>query len=175
MHKLGRTSPRKFFAIKRCILAGAATLTVLMVSWSLGAPSRAQMPNVTPQGSWTMKAPLPSARGEVAAVALDGKLHAIGGSVDGKAVHFTMSMIRQQIPGGRALRCRRRATILPSRWPAERYLLSAASRAAVHKGAGTDAFEYDPAADRWRTLPPMKWRGLSREPGNGRRQNSCTG
>jgi len=34
-------------------------------------------------GSWSMNAPLPSARGEVAAVALGGELHAIGGSVGG--------------------------------------------------------------------------------------------
>ena len=58
MHKLGRTNPSRFFAMKRRILVGAATLIVLLVSWSLGAPSLAQMPNLTPQGSWTMRAPL---------------------------------------------------------------------------------------------------------------------
>ena len=39
-------------------------------------------------GSWSMGAPLPSARGEVAAVALGSELHAIGGSVGGTARPF---------------------------------------------------------------------------------------
>ena len=156
MHKLGRTNPSKFFAMKRRILVGAATLIVLLVSWSLGAPSRAQMPNVTSQGSWTMKAPLPSARGEVAAVALDGKLHAIGGSVDGKARPFH----DEYDPATNTWRAR--APLPEAR---DHLALAVAGgkifafggfTAAVHKGAGTDAFEYDPAADRWSTLPPMK-------------------
>src|SRR5262245_45415390 len=36
-------------------------------------------------GTWTMKSPLSAVRAEVAAVALDGRLHALGGSLDGKA------------------------------------------------------------------------------------------
>jgi hypothetical protein len=32
-----------------------------------------------------MKSPLPAVRAEVTAVALDGRLHALGGSLDGKA------------------------------------------------------------------------------------------
>ena len=156
MHKLGRTNPSRFFAMKRRILVGAATLIVLLVSWSLGAPSLAQMPNVTPQGSWTMRAPLPSARGEVAAVALDGKLHAIGGSVDGKARPFH----DEYDPATNTWRAR--APLPEAR---DHLALAVAGgkifafggfTAAVHKGAGTDAFEYDPAADRWSTLPPMK-------------------
>jgi hypothetical protein len=39
----------------------------------------------TPAGNWTMKSPLPAVRAEVAAVALDGRLHALGGSFDRKA------------------------------------------------------------------------------------------
>src|SRR5262245_66435163 len=34
------------------------------------------------QGSWTMKAPIPIARSEVALAAVGGKVHVIGGSVE---------------------------------------------------------------------------------------------
>jgi hypothetical protein len=37
------------------------------------------------QGSWTMKAPIPLARNEVALAAVSGKVHVIGGGVKGVA------------------------------------------------------------------------------------------
>ena len=37
------------------------------------------------QGSWTMKAPIPLARNEVALAAVGGKVHVIGGNVEGAA------------------------------------------------------------------------------------------
>src|SRR5215469_2988515 len=37
----------------------------------------------TAQGTWTIKSPLPTVRAEVAAVALEGKLHALGGVFNG--------------------------------------------------------------------------------------------
>jgi hypothetical protein len=36
-------------------------------------------------GEWTLKTPLPAIRAEVAAAALDGKLHAVGGALNGVA------------------------------------------------------------------------------------------
>ena len=62
--------------------------TVLLAAvWSLGliATVNGQAPPVSLPGNWTMKAPLPAPRAEVAAAAFDGKLHAIGGSVSGTA------------------------------------------------------------------------------------------
>ena len=73
---------------RRNIVIGTVMLATLSAGLPLATKLRAQVPTAPAQGSWTMKAPLPSARGEVAAVALDGKLHAIGGSVDGKARPF---------------------------------------------------------------------------------------
>jgi hypothetical protein len=37
------------------------------------------------QGSWTMKAPIPLARNEVALAAVGGKIHVIGGGIKGVA------------------------------------------------------------------------------------------
>jgi N-acetylneuraminic acid mutarotase len=68
-------------------------------------------------GTWTLKMPLPAPRTEVAALAVDSKLHAIGGSVNGKSLRSVGS---------------------------------------VHKDAGSGAFQYDPATNAWRSLPPMK-------------------
>src|SRR5215471_4092897 len=67
-------------ALRKTILA-LVSLAGLMGSWSIFDALDGQ----TLQGTWTMKSPLPAVRAEVAAVALDGKLHALGGSLDGKA------------------------------------------------------------------------------------------
>ena len=62
----------------------AAIVTVLLGAvWSLSLI--ATVNGQSPPGTWTMKAPLPAPRAEVAAAAFDGKLHAIGGSVSGTA------------------------------------------------------------------------------------------
>lgn len=68
----------------RTAVAAAVLLAILI--WSLIAVERVQ--SQTPPGIWMMKSPLP-ARAEVAAVALDGRLHALGGSLDGGQVHIT--------------------------------------------------------------------------------------
>ncbi len=107
-------------------------------------------------GTWTFKAPLPAPRAEVAVVALDGKLHALGGAVGGTAgpYHDVYDPATDRWQPGTPL-------------PAGRDHLGVAAAGgkiyafggfvgSVHKGAGTDAFEYDPATSAWRTLPPMK-------------------
>ncbi|MGA9895962.1 MAG: hypothetical protein WBQ55_27255, partial [Xanthobacteraceae bacterium] len=43
-----------------------------------GAASAAASGETAGNGTWTFKSPLPAPRAEVAAVALDGKLHALG-------------------------------------------------------------------------------------------------
>ena len=65
----------------------AIGVALLAAVWSLSfiATVNGQSPHGTPPGTWTMKAPLPAPRAEVAAAAFDGKLHAIGGSVSGTA------------------------------------------------------------------------------------------
>jgi hypothetical protein len=61
-------------------------------------------------GTWTMKSPLPEIRAEVAAVALNGRVHAFGGSLDGMAQRH----------------CQEHEIILPSLWPTEKFMLLAA-------------------------------------------------
>ena len=101
-----------------------------------------------------MKAPLPATRAEVAAAALDGKLHAIGGAVNGTAGPYH----DEYDPAADKWRAR---GLLPE--GRDHMGVAAAGGkiyafggfvASVHKGAGTDAFEYDPATDTWRVLAP---------------------
>src|ERR671923_2993785 len=54
--------------------------TVCIVLGALPGSARAQV-----QGSWTMKAPIPLARNEVALAAVGGKVHVVGGGVKGMA------------------------------------------------------------------------------------------
>jgi hypothetical protein len=82
-----------------------------------------------PAGTWTMKSPLPAARGEVAAVALDGKLHALGGSVSGTAGPYHDAYDPATERGGRGRLCRKGAIISPSRSPAAKSMRSAVSSA----------------------------------------------
>ncbi len=63
---------------KRLKVLQRATLSVAL--GALAATAHGQS-----QGSWTMKAPIPIARNEVALAAVGGKVHVIGGSVQGVA------------------------------------------------------------------------------------------
>ena len=92
-----------------------------------------------------MKAPLPAPRAEVAAVALDGKLHALGGSVNGTAGPYHDEYdpatdtwrARAPLPEGR--------DHLGVAAAGGKIYAFGGFVGAVHKGAGSDAFEYDPA------------------------------
>ena len=66
---------------QRKTLLALVSLAGMMGSWSIFDAVDGQ----TLQGTWTMKSPLPAVRAEVAAVALDGELHALGGVVDGRS------------------------------------------------------------------------------------------
>jgi len=91
-----------------------------------------------------MKTPLPAPRAEVAAVAFDGKLHALGGSVNGVAGPYHDEYDPATDNWRPAHRYPKGAII--SLWlsQAARFMPLVALPGAVHKGAGTDAFEYDP-------------------------------
>jgi hypothetical protein len=59
------------------MLRAAATCSAVFAGFAAPSIAAAQ----TAPGTWTMKAPLPAIRAEVAGVALGDKLHAVGGSV----------------------------------------------------------------------------------------------
>jgi len=138
-------------AQRKTILA-LVSLAGLMGSWSFFDALDGQ----TLQGNWTMKSPLPAVRAEVAAVALDDKLHALGGVVDGRSApdHYEYD------PSANIWRMR---PLLPE---ARDHLAVARANGTiyafggfatpVHKDASNKAFAYDPGADSWRVLPPMK-------------------
>jgi N-acetylneuraminic acid mutarotase len=147
-------------ASQRAAVIGAALLAA--VAWILtsAAPVSGQSPPADGNGTWTMKAPLPAARAEVAAAALDGKLHVIGGWEKGTAGLSAGPYHDEYDPATDTWRAR--APLPEGR---DHVALAIAGGklyafggfvAVVHKGAGSGAFEYDPAADTWRALPPMK-------------------
>ena len=144
---------KPFAASQHPLVIAGAFLTVVACMTSI-APVNGQSPPAP--GMWSVKAPLPSPRAEVAAVALDGKLHALGGSVNGTAGPYH----DEYDPATDTWRAR-------APLPEGRDHLGAAAAGgkiyafggfvgAVHKGAGSGAFEYDPAADAWHVLQPMK-------------------
>src|SRR5689334_7142947 len=67
---------------RRNTIVALVSLAALLWGWSAFAPLVGQ----TLPGNWTMKSPLSGKRAEIAAVALDGKLHALGGAVDRSSV-----------------------------------------------------------------------------------------
>jgi hypothetical protein len=138
--------------VQRRTVTAAALLATLMCGSTAAEMVRGQ----TAPGTWTMKAPLPAVRAEVAAVALGGKLHAIGGAVNGTAGPYH----DQYEPASDTWRAR-------APLPEGRDHVGVATAGGKiyafggfvglgHKGAGAGAFEYDPATDKWRVLPVMK-------------------
>jgi hypothetical protein len=93
--------------------AAAAAVLASLIMW-LNALGEARSQGSL--GTWTLKAPLPAVRAEVAAIALDGKFHALGGVVNNKSVSSTTNTIRTPTVGAPWRRCRKRAIIWPSPW-----------------------------------------------------------
>ncbi len=116
-------------------------------------------------GTWTTGKPMPMARTEVAVAALDGKLYVIGGST---ADVDALTSVEEYDPKANEWRERAplpeglnhmAATVLDGKIYAVGGFTGRApgdTHSRLHQGASTDAFEYDPAADKWRQLPPMK-------------------
>jgi len=110
----------------------------------------------TPRGTWTIKSPLPAARAEVAAVALDGKLHSLGGVFNGISEPYHDEY-------DRATDKWNPEAPLPK--PRDHLAVAVANgkiyafggfATDVHKDASNAAFEYDAATNAWGVLPPMK-------------------
>jgi N-acetylneuraminic acid mutarotase len=107
-------------------------------------------------GTWTMKTPMPTARAEMAAAVVGGKLYAIGGNIGGTAVpHNTeydpaTDSWRQRNPMPVA-----RDHIGIAAVNGKIYTFGGFTHT-VHQGASTDVLEYDPATDAWRRRAPLK-------------------
>jgi N-acetylneuraminic acid mutarotase len=108
------------------------------------------------QGSWTMKAPIPLARNEVALAAVSGKVHVIGGGVKGVAGTYhdeydpATDRWRARAPLPYGLDHIGTAVLNGKIYAVGGFTAS------VHKDAQPHVLEYDPAADKWRSLSPLK-------------------
>jgi N-acetylneuraminic acid mutarotase len=109
------------------------------------------------QGSWTMKEPLPARLNEVSVAAADGKIHVMGGAVLGVTGPYhqeydpATDKWRARAPVPRSLDHMGSATL-----NGKIYLIGGFIGGGVHRDGQNTAFEYDPASDTWRILPPMK-------------------
>jgi N-acetylneuraminic acid mutarotase len=107
-------------------------------------------------GTWTMKTPMPTARAEMAAAVVGGKLYAIGGNIGGTAVpHNTeydpaTDTWRQRTPMPIA-----RDHIGIAAVNGKIYTFGGFTHT-VHQGASTDVLEYDPAMDSWLRRAPLR-------------------
>jgi N-acetylneuraminic acid mutarotase len=122
--------------------------------WSANAIEGAQ--NQTPRGIWTIKSSLPAARAEVAAVALDGKLHALGGVFDSKSVPYHDEYDPATDKWHPATPLPKSRDHLAVAVANERIYACGGFATPVHKDASNEVFEYDPATRAWRVLPSMK-------------------
>lgn len=134
-----------------------AIAVLLLAGLTASSVSVERAVSQTPLGTWTMKAPLPAVRAEVAAVALGGKLHALGGTT----VQSNAGPYHDEYdPGANAWRAR-------APLPGSRDHLAVAVAngdiyafggfaVSVHKDASNMAFKYDAEHDRWLVLPSMK-------------------
>jgi N-acetylneuraminic acid mutarotase len=138
-----------FIYVRRSAIALGAALVGL---WA-ALPAQAQ----TLVGAWTVKAPIASGkRGEVAAVAYQDKLYAMGGNVDGNAVprndvYDPATNSWRDIAPMPIARDHLGIALLNGKI----YTFGGFTKT-VHMNAGTDVFQYDPASNTWRSRTPMK-------------------
>jgi N-acetylneuraminic acid mutarotase len=142
------------------VLPGLILAAIMIAGAALLAASQAEA-----LGSWTYGAPMPMARTEVAVAAFGDKLYVIGGST---ADVDALTTVEEYDPKTNAWHERAplpeglnhmAATVLNGKIYAVGGFTGRApgdTHSRLHQGASTDAFEYDPAADKWRQLPPMK-------------------
>jgi N-acetylneuraminic acid mutarotase len=130
----------------------AAALAVLLLAVPPD-PARAQQ-----DGVWTLKQPLPAVRAEVAAVALDGRLHAVGGDAAGAAGawHDEYDPKTNSWHADAPLpKPRDHVAVAVAAANGQIYAFGGFATP-VHRNASADAFAFDPATGAWRVLPPMK-------------------
>jgi N-acetylneuraminic acid mutarotase len=117
-------------------------------------PGMAQ--TAAPEGAWTAKKPLPTARNEVSLAAVGGKVFVVGGSIGGNAV----PLVDEYDPAADAWRSRAPMpkgldhmgiAVLNGK-----IITVGGFIGSVHRGAVNEVYQYDPAADQWRALAPLK-------------------
>ena len=141
---------RRFVTVSVACLASGVVAGIV----ALAAPAHPQ--GASPPGTWMPQTSMPALRGEVAAAVVGDKLYALGGAVNRQAV------ARNEEYDPATDRWRERAPL-----PQPRDHLGVAVvngkiytfggfTSSVHQGSGDVVFEYNPASDFWRPLPPMR-------------------
>jgi N-acetylneuraminic acid mutarotase len=135
------------FSPRNAMMLGATLIAV-----AASAPVQAELL----AGTWAVKAPMgEGVRGEVAAVAYQDKLYAIGGNVNGNSVP------RNEVYDPATNTWRSLAPMPIARDHLGLALVNGkiytfgGFTKSVHENAGTDVFEYDPASNTWRSRAPL--------------------
>ncbi len=118
-------------------LRNAALLVALMAACAI--PAFAQPAG--PAGAWTVKAPMPAIRNEVAAAAVNGRLYVFGGSVGGGRYDLTRN--EEYDPATNAWRARKD---LPS---GANHMAAAAANGKIYLVGGFLGSQHKDAGDRW--------------------------
>jgi len=140
-------------------LAGApkaVAFCIALCALAVSEPLQAQVSEG--QGTWTTKTPVPVGRTEVPGVAVNGRIHLIGGSARGVA--YDMNRNDEYDPATDRWRARAPMPLGLNHLGADVLngkIYTAGGFSERAHGQPQDAFlEYDPASDTWRTLPPLK-------------------
>jgi Kelch motif/Galactose oxidase, central domain len=145
---------QKFSLPMQCRTVAAAG--VLLACFICSVVAVRSVHSQTAIGTWTMKSPLPAVRAEVAAVALDGRLHALGGSFGGKTGSYHDEydpMTDQWHPEAPLLAPRDHLAVAVANGKIYAFGGFATD---VHTNASNAASEYDRATNVWRSLPSRK-------------------
>jgi N-acetylneuraminic acid mutarotase len=134
---------------------GMRFTAVVIAGLTVVATARSQ--SLGPPGNWTAKAPLPVARNEVAAVALNDKIYVLGGSyprqkydvADNDEYDPATNRWRARAPMPHGLNHVGAAAL-----NGKIYVIGGFT-GSNHNGVDNGAFEYDSVADTWRALPPL--------------------
>lgn len=144
---------------ERTLVRGVFVLAMILAAAS-AAPASAQQPTA----SWTKMAPLPTARSEMKAATVSGKIYLIGGGVneikDGQEVqNYTAGFTTEYDPATNSWRERARApeglthqalAVLNGK-----IYVAGGFAASQHTQSSAGFYSYEPATDRWQTLPPL--------------------
>src|SRR5580704_12896340 len=128
---------------------------IAIAALTVAATARSQPSGAA--GGWTAKAPLPVARNEVAAVALNDRIYVLGGSyprqkydvADNGEYDPAVDRWRARAPMPHGLNHIGAAAL-----DGKIYVIGGFT-GSNHSGVNDGAFEYDPASDTWRALPPL--------------------
>jgi N-acetylneuraminic acid mutarotase len=133
----------------------AATATCLVLGGLMFAGA-ARSQSSAQQGSWTTKAPLPTARFEMGVVTLDGKVYVVGGESEGEPASQLNTEYNPATNRWRDLAPIPHETSHPGVAGSQGKLYVLGGFVAVpHAGALNNAFEYDVADNSWHVLPPL--------------------